>query len=118
MVNTMTGIVERYQNVHTQISRFTANVGKMFFSFIQITVKIVLTDKEILKVVISNSKKRHVMKPYKELRIEIETIQPQMVEAKKNERTDALKKFNRLCKEFGFITDMLKDTLAEGRKKT
>ena len=39
-----------------------------------------------------------------------------MIEAKKNERTDALKEVNRLCKEFGFTAGMLKGSLAEGRK--
>ena len=39
------------------------------------------------------------------------------VEAKKNERANALKEVKRLCKEFGFTTGMLKGSLAEGRKK-
>ena len=41
----------------------------------------------------------------------------QMAEAKKNERTKALKEVKRLCKEFGFTAGMLKGALAEGRKK-
>ena len=41
----------------------------------------------------------------------------QMVEAKKNERANALKEVKRLCKEFGFTAGMLKGALAEGRKK-
>ena len=32
-----------------------------------------------------------------------------MVEAKKNERANALKEVKRLCKEFGFTTGMLKE---------
>ena len=44
-------------------------------------------------------------------------IKQQMAEAKKNERTDALKEVKRLCKEFGFTAGMLKDSLADGRKK-
>ena len=40
-----------------------------------------------------------------------------MVEAKKNERTNALKEVKRLCKEFGFKAGMLKGSIAEGRKK-
>ena len=44
------------------------------------------------------------------------TIQQQMVEAKKNERVNALKEVKRLCKEFGFTAGMLKGALAEGRK--
>ena len=40
-----------------------------------------------------------------------------MIEAKKNERTDALRKVKELCKEFGFTTGMLKGSLAEGKKK-
>ena len=43
--------------------------------------------------------------------------QQQMVEAKKNERANALKEVKRLCKEFGFTAGMLKGALAEGRKK-
>ena len=46
----------------------------------------------------------------------METIQQQMVEAKKNKLANALKKVKRLCKEFGFSVGMLKDALAEGRK--
>ena len=38
-----------------------------------------------------------------------------MVEAKKNEHANALKEVKRLCKEFGFTADMLKDSLAKGR---
>ena len=41
-----------------------------------------------------------------------------MVEAIKNERTVALKKFKERCKLFGFITGILKGSLAEGRKKS
>ena len=40
-----------------------------------------------------------------------------MVEAKKNERANALKEVKRLCKKFGFTAGMLKVSLAEGRKK-
>tara|TARA_B100000780_G_C21085577_1_gene437303 strand:+ start:1451 stop:1576 length:126 start_codon:yes stop_codon:yes gene_type:complete len=41
-----------------------------------------------------------------------------MIEAKKNERTNALKKVKRLCKELGFTAGMLKGSLAEGRRKS
>ena len=44
-------------------------------------------------------------------------IQQQMVEAKKNERANALKEVKRLCKEFGFTAGMLKGALAKGRGK-
>ena len=57
-----------------------------------------------------------MMKSYDELKAEMETIQQQMAEAKKNERTVALKKVKELCKEFGFTAGMLKSALAEGRK--
>ena len=57
------------------------------------------------------------MKSYDELKDEMETIQQQMVEAKKSERTVALKKVKEFCKEFGFKAGMLKGMLAEGRKK-
>ncbi len=39
-----------------------------------------------------------------------------MVEVKKRERAEALKKLKELCKKFGFTAGMLKDALAEGRK--
>jgi hypothetical protein len=40
-----------------------------------------------------------------------------MLEAKKNERANALKVVKRLCKKFGFTAGMLKGALAEGRNK-
>ena len=48
------------------------------------------------------------MKSYDELKAEMEAIQQQMVEAKKNERANALKEVKRLCKEFGFTAGMLR----------
>ena len=57
------------------------------------------------------------MKSYDELKVEMEAIQQQMVEARKNERTSALKEVKRLCKEFGFTAGMLKGALAKGRGK-
>ena len=56
----------------------------------------------------SASKRGCVMKSYDELKAEMETIQQQMAEAKKSERTNALKEVKRLCKEFGFTAGMLK----------
>ena len=56
------------------------------------------------------------MKSYDELKAEMETIQQQMSEAKKSERTNALKEVKRLCKEFDFTSGLLKGSLAEGRK--
>ena len=47
------------------------------------------------------------MKSYDELKAEIETIQQQMAEAKKNERTNTLKEVKRLFKEFGFTAGKL-----------
>ena len=41
-----------------------------------------------------------------------------MAEAKKSERTNALKEVKCLCKEFGFTAGMLKGSLAGGRKKS
>lgn len=58
------------------------------------------------------------MKSYDELKAEMEAIQQQMIEAKKNELADALKTVKLLCKEFGFTAGMLKGALAEGRKKS
>ena len=59
--------------------------------------------------------RRCVMRSYDELKAEMEAIQQQMAEAKKNERTNALKEVKRLCKEFGFTVGMLKGALAKGR---
>ena len=47
----------------------------------------------------------------------MEAVQQQIVEAKKNERANALKEVKHLLKEFGFTAEMLNDTLAEGRKR-
>ena len=57
------------------------------------------------------------MKSYDELKTEMEAIQQQMVEAKKNEPANALKEVQRLCKEFSYPAGMLKGVLAEGRNK-
>lgn len=57
------------------------------------------------------------MKSYDELKAEMEAIQQQMVEAKKNERANALKEVKRRCKEFSFTARILKGSLAEGWKK-
>ena len=57
------------------------------------------------------------MKSRDELKAKLEAIQQQLVEAKKNCRTNAMKEVKRLCKEFGFTAGMLKGSLAEGRKK-
>ena len=57
------------------------------------------------------------MKPYEELKDEMKAIQKQMVEAKMNERANALKVSKLHCKEFDFTAGMLKGSLAEGRKK-
>ena len=59
--------------------------------------------------------RRCVMKSYDELKAEMEAIQQQMAEAKKNERTNALKEVKQICKEFGFTAGMLKGALAKGR---
>ena len=47
----------------------------------------------------------------------MEQLEGQMVQAKKRERAEALKKIKELCKESGFTVGMLKGALAEGRKK-
>jgi hypothetical protein len=57
------------------------------------------------------------IKSYDELKAKMEVIQQEMVEAKKDERADALKEVKCLCKEFGFTAGMLKGALAEGGKK-
>jgi len=57
------------------------------------------------------------MKLYDELKAEMEAIQQQMVEAKKNERVSAQIEIKHLCKEFGFTAGMLKGSLVKGRGK-
>ena len=57
-----------------------------------------------------------MIKSYDVLKPEMETIQQQMVESKKNERIKARKKVKRLYNYFGFTAGMLKDSIAEGRK--
>ena len=57
------------------------------------------------------------MKSCIELKTEMKTIQLQMVEAKKNERANALKEVKGLFKEFGFTAGMVKGSLAEGRSR-
>lgn len=57
------------------------------------------------------------MKSYDELKAEMETIQQQKAEAKKNDRTNVIKEVKLLCKEFSFTAGMLKGSLAEGRMK-
>ena len=54
------------------------------------------------------------MKPYDELKKEMEEIQQQIVGAKKSERANPLKEVKRLCKEFGFTATMFRGALAEG----
>ena len=62
----------------------------------------------------SNQLKSEI-KSNNELKAEMESIQQQMVEVKKNELANALKKVKRPCKEFELNAEMLKDPLAEGR---
>ena len=58
-----------------------------------------------------------MIKSYDELKAEMETIQQQMVEAKKNERADALKEASRLSEGFGFTVGILKGSIPKGGKK-
>ena len=44
---------------------------------------------------------------FDKLKAEMDAIEQQMVEAKKNERANALKEVKRLCEEFGFTAGML-----------
>ena len=57
-----------------------------------------------------------MMKSYDEFKVEMIAIQQQMVEAKKNERANALKEVKRLCREFGFTAGMLKVRLQKAEK--
>lgn len=71
--------------------------------------------KQIYKIRLALNQWRCEVKSYDELKAEMEAIQQQVVEAKKNERANALKEVKRLCKEFGFTAGMLKGSLAKGR---
>ena len=88
---------------------------KYFFTIQHVTASVEKTCcsslLQIYNIRLTHNQRRCEMKSYDEL------IQQQMVEAKKNERTNALKEVKRLCKEFGFTAGMLKGSLAEGRKK-
>ena len=53
---------------------------------------------------------RCTMKSYDELKAEMEAIQQQKVEAKKNERANGLKKVKLFSKEFGFTAVILNST--------
>ena len=55
--------------------------------------------------------KRCVMKSYDELKVEMETFQQQMAEAKKNKHTDAIEEVKRLCKEFSYTARLIKCAL-------
>ena len=57
------------------------------------------------------------MKSCDELKAEMLQLSSQMAEAKKLERTEALKNVRELCKEFSFTAGHLKEVLAEGRRK-
>lgn len=56
------------------------------------------------------------MKSFDELKAAMDSLQKQMIEGKKRERADALKKVKELCTEFGFTAGILKGVLAEGIK--
>ena len=58
------------------------------------------------------------MKSYDDMKVEMELIQQQMVQAKKNECAKTLNELTRLCKELGLTAGMLNGALAEGRKKS
>lgn len=61
--------------------------------------------------------RRYVMESFDELKGEMETIQQQMAEAKKNERTNVLNEVKRLCKEFVFTARTLKVRLMNEENK-
>ena len=48
----------------------------------------------------------------------MDRFEAQMEEAKKREHTEALKKAEQLCKEFGFTTGMLQGVLGKGRNRS
>ena len=100
-----TGIVKRCAVTFARIQHTAIDVKKTCF---QTFFKIYIMTQTLIQ-------KRYLMKSYDELKAEMETIQQQMAEAKKNEPANALKEVKRLCKEFGFTAGMLKGALAKGR---
>ena len=68
------------------------------------------------KLYLKTKDKEQALTNLESVKAEMGAIQQQMVEAKKNERPNALKEVKHLCKEFGFTARMLKGALAEGRK--
>jgi hypothetical protein len=94
--------VRHYENGFATSQNITARVEKMCFP----TPNIIHNIRLILNLW------KYEMKSYDDLKAEMEAIQQQMVEAKKSERANALKKVKRLCKEFGFTAGMLKGSLA------
>ena len=56
------------------------------------------------------------MKSFDEVKVEMETIQQQMDDTKKNERAKGLNEVKRICNEVDFTAGMLKGSLVEGRK--
>ena len=63
------------------------------------------------------NQRRRETNSYDELEAKMEAIQQQMVEAKRNERANALKEVKRLCTNFGFTAKTSEGLLAEGPKK-
>ena len=55
------------------------------------------------------------MKSYVELKTEIGAIQQQIIETKKNTRTNTLRRVKLFCKEFSYTATILKGSLAKGR---
>ena len=90
----------RHANTFVTIQHVTASVEKTCCP----------THKQIYNIILTLNRDS-----LDELKAEMEAIQQQMVEAKKNERANALKEVKRLCKEFGFTAGMLKGSLAKGR---
>ena len=71
-----------------------------YYTVLNVEKNVLPTSFEIYIMTPTLIQKRCVMKSYDELKAEMETIQQQMAEAKKSERTNAQKEVKRLCKEF------------------
>ena len=55
------------------------------------------------------------MKSYVELKAEIDAIQQQIIETKKNARTNILRRVKLFCKDLSYTAIILKVSLARGR---
>ncbi len=89
-------------------TQYSTDMGMALKNWEQVSFSI---NELVDKIRLTLNRWRCEMISYNELNAEMEAIQQQMVEAKKNESANALKEVKHLCKEFGFTAGMLKGSL-------